>query len=157
MTLPSVSVRDSTREIPWVTNGLSLRNFGVFNSSSITSSSLCSGDAIRLENVRAAREEANRACLLLQLPAELRNLIYEEVVPLGGESNRMTMEATRFFFRSCSPFYACRQLRKETLSMFCGSNIIQLPCTSGSLEPAGLMSVLDDEALSKVQNDRGHG
>lgn len=78
-----------------------------------------SSAAAAAERERAAREEANRNCWLLKLPAELRNYIYELVVP---RDRHVGICATRDFVDQCPLLAVCRQLQAEVMPIFFGGN-----------------------------------
>ena len=76
------------------------------------------------EQARAAREVANaQQAFFSKLPAELRNQIYEQVLPIGWEVNP---SQTPFLKYIPLPdiLHVCRQSRGEALPLFYGRNTI---------------------------------
>lgn len=70
---------------------------------------------------RASREKANLHQRFLQLPAELRNQIYEYVIPTGKEVRRS--QYSHIPYRLPKILHSCRQIREEVLSLFYGRNV----------------------------------
>lgn len=83
-----------------------------------------SSKKIRAEKERAVREEANLGQRFLQLPAELRNQIYELVIPSDKEVKRK-----RYPLYQCqlpSLLHVSRRIREEAFPLFYGRNLVTI-------------------------------
>ena len=72
------------------------------------------------EKDRKVREDANRCQGFLRLPAELRNQIYELVIPSGHEIKQTNYQ--RYQLPAC--LHVCRYVREEVLPIFYGRNLV---------------------------------
>ncbi|KAK5166866.1 uncharacterized protein LTR77_007595 [Saxophila tyrrhenica] len=108
----------------------------------------------RTEEDRAAREVANSTSRLLQLPPELRNRIYEYVLPYRQDLRGSVCYNQQWIFSQCRIFHASRQLRQEALSLFAGSNLFEIRLHFGELHTLSMMNVLcqDPVAANALRN-----
>lgn len=79
---------------------------------------------VRVEQERVSREETNRRQGLLRLPAELRNQIYDYLVPFGksiaGDDMRCKQQPLPALL------HVCRQTREDISPIFYGRNIVTI-------------------------------
>lgn len=83
-----------------------------------------SNKRVRAEKERAPREEANLRQRFLQLPAELRNQIYEHAIPSNEEVKRK-----RHSRRQCllpALLHVSRRIREEVFPLFYGRNLVTI-------------------------------
>ena len=78
----------------------------------------------RAEEERVIREEANSVQKLLQLPAELRNQIYDHCIQSGKPSSRKWYVHYRRQLPSL--LHVCRKTRAEVFPIWFGNNLITI-------------------------------
>ncbi|KAK3704780.1 hypothetical protein LTR37_013611 [Vermiconidia calcicola] len=94
--------------------------------------SLGDDDAASHEQGRLQRELENSNCAIIKLPAELRNRIYDEVIPHEQRYSIPWMLRRRKYshFLELALSQTCRALRMETIPVFFANNTFHLGATS---------------------------
>lgn len=75
------------------------------------------------EKERASRELSNGRVIFLTLPGEIRNYIYDLVVP---QDRSIGVSAPRDLFEICPLLGVCRQIQAETMPIFFGNNTFMI-------------------------------
>lgn len=87
-----------------------------------------------------AREAANFRQAFIQLPAELRNQIYELVIPSGQEIAKRHVHPKSRGWQGQLPslLHVCRRMRKEVFPIFYGTNLITIELEHLMLHPSAV-------------------
>lgn len=116
-----------------------------------------------LDVFEVPKNDESTKCHLLALPGELRNKIYELVIPSGEiidarSSSWTTTDRTTtriILIREPPMLQSCRQIRAKALAFFYGSNIVR--CNSGSADSRPTALITHASEIKQLQVVWGGG
>lgn len=117
------------------------------------------------EQSRGAREESNRTrCIILRLAPEIRNQIYEHIIPANDIITRDIShykahgKQLRQAYHFPALLHTSRQIRKDNLPLFFGNNTFAIHLRylmfkpKASLRPPALTDLLTDESIASLRH-----